>query len=162
MYLSIYIIVRKKQNKCYIPHAASGHKAKVNIWLRHSPIPHPLILANWCSFFFLIFGYMVCGILVPWPGIESMPHAVQVQSFNCWTTRKVPWCSSNSGGVTWTSTPGDPSPWQSYLYLFILIIGHHGSTRSYPQASPGSSSPLSSLIMQQHPYFHLIFRVNHL
>ena len=98
-------------------------------------------------FFFLIFGYMVCGILVLWPGIESMPHAVQVQSFNCWTTREVPWCSSNSGGVTQTSTPGDPSPWQSYLYLFILIIGHHGSTRSYPQGFPGSSSPLSSLIM---------------
>lgn len=30
------------------------------------------------------------GILVPWPGIESMPPALEVQSFHPWTAREVP------------------------------------------------------------------------
>ena len=33
---------------------------------------------------------MACGILVPWPGIEPVPPAVEVQSLNYWTTREVP------------------------------------------------------------------------
>ena len=32
---------------------------------------------------------MACGILVPQPGIESMPPAVEAQSLNHWTTREV-------------------------------------------------------------------------
>ena len=31
-----------------------------------------------------------CGILVPQPGIEPTPPAVEVQSVNHWTTREVP------------------------------------------------------------------------
>ena len=30
-----------------------------------------------------------CGILVPRPGIEPMPHALEDQSLNHWTTREV-------------------------------------------------------------------------
>ena len=30
------------------------------------------------------------GILIPWPGIETMPPALQVQSFYPWTAREVP------------------------------------------------------------------------
>ena len=30
------------------------------------------------------------GILVPWPGIEPMPPAVEVQSLNHWTSKEVP------------------------------------------------------------------------
>ena len=33
---------------------------------------------------------MACGILVSWPGIESMPPALEVKSLNHWTTREVP------------------------------------------------------------------------
>ena len=33
---------------------------------------------------------MACGILVPQPGIEPMPPALEVQSLNHWTTRGVP------------------------------------------------------------------------
>ena len=29
--------------------------------------------------------------LVPWPGIESRPPALRVQSLSHWTTREVPW-----------------------------------------------------------------------
>ena len=31
-----------------------------------------------------------CGILVPQPGIEPLPPAVEAQSFNHWTAREVP------------------------------------------------------------------------
>ena len=33
---------------------------------------------------------MACGILVPWPGIEPVPPAVEAQSPNRWTAREVP------------------------------------------------------------------------
>ena len=33
---------------------------------------------------------VACRILVPWPGIEPVPPAVEVQSFNHWTTNEVP------------------------------------------------------------------------
>ena len=32
---------------------------------------------------------MACGILVPQPGIELMPPALQVSSLNHWTAREV-------------------------------------------------------------------------
>ena len=33
---------------------------------------------------------MACGILVPWPGIEPASAAVEAQTLNHWTARKVP------------------------------------------------------------------------
>ena len=33
---------------------------------------------------------MACGILVLRPGMEHLPPAVEVQSLNHWTTRKIP------------------------------------------------------------------------
>ena len=33
---------------------------------------------------------MACGILVPQPGIEPVPPALEAQSLNHWTTREVP------------------------------------------------------------------------
>ena len=33
---------------------------------------------------------MECGILVPQPGIEPTPPAVEAQSLNHWTTSEVP------------------------------------------------------------------------
>ena len=41
------------------------------------------------SFFFLATLCSIQGILVPWPGIEPMPLAVEVQSLNHWTAREV-------------------------------------------------------------------------
>ena len=34
---------------------------------------------------------MACGILVPEPGIESVPPAVEAQSLNHWTATEVPY-----------------------------------------------------------------------
>ena len=35
---------------------------------------------------------MACGILVPQPGMESLPPAVETQSPNYWIPREVPNC----------------------------------------------------------------------
>jgi len=43
------------------------------------------------SYFPLFFG-TACGVLVPCPGIEPMPSAVEAQILNHWITRVVPWC----------------------------------------------------------------------
>ena len=43
------------------------------------------------SFFYLfIFGHTACGILVPQPGIEPGPPALEAWSLNHWTAREVP------------------------------------------------------------------------
>ena len=42
------------------------------------------------SFFFLVFGYTACGILVSCAGIQPTPLAVEAWSLNHWITREVP------------------------------------------------------------------------
>ena len=42
------------------------------------------------SFFHFIPHRAVCGILVPHPGIEPLPLAVEEQSPNHWATKEVP------------------------------------------------------------------------
>ena len=39
-------------------------------------------------YFFFELHLMVCGLLVPQPGIEPTPSAMKTQSLNPWTTRK--------------------------------------------------------------------------
>ena len=42
--------------------------------------------------FFFFFGCTVAsGILVPWPGIEPVPPALEAPNLNHWTARDVPW-----------------------------------------------------------------------
>ena len=46
-----------------------------------------------CFFFFLLIFWQccaACGILVPQPGMEPMPPAVEAQSRSCWTPRRDP------------------------------------------------------------------------
>ena len=72
---------------------------------------------------------MACGILVPWPGIEFAPLALEVWSLNHWITREVPqdmnFCSksgwpSSLSCVQVAVSPGgvgsDPTP--DILYSF--------------------------------------------
>ena len=50
-----------------------------------------LIFLTFFSFSIFFWPHsMACGILVPWPGIESRPLAVGAQSPNHWTTREFP------------------------------------------------------------------------
>ena len=39
---------------------------------------------------FVIFLFLACGILVPWPGIKPRSPAVEVQSCKLWTARELP------------------------------------------------------------------------
>ena len=41
-------------------------------------------------FFFNWLCHVACGILVPWPGIEPMPPAMEAWNLNHWTIREVP------------------------------------------------------------------------
>lgn len=43
--------------------------------------------------FTLLFCFWPHNILVPWPGIEFMPPALEAQSLNHFTTREVPYFS---------------------------------------------------------------------
>ena len=45
---------------------------------------------NFLSFFFFFGCAAACRILVPQPGIEPVPPAVEAWSPNHWTTREVP------------------------------------------------------------------------
>ena len=52
------------------------------------------------NFFVLSFGYPTCGILIPQPGIELAPPALEAQSLNCWTPRELPQdCFDYSGSL---------------------------------------------------------------
>ena len=51
-----------------------------------------------------------CGILIPQPGIEPMPPALEVQSFNHWTSKETPWLC----GFIW------PARW--YLKSWKLLL----------------------------------------
>ena len=39
---------------------------------------------------FLFFCHVACWILVPWPGIEYGPFALEAWRLNHWTAREVP------------------------------------------------------------------------
>ena len=56
---------------------------------------HSFSASHSSLFFLFIFNFFwlhhaACGILVPWPGIEPMPLAVEAWSLTHWTTREVP------------------------------------------------------------------------
>ena len=68
----------------------------------HSTKPFSLVrllfsvakLVNLKDFIYLLiyifFGHVACGILVPLPGIEPRPAALEIQSPNHWAAREVP------------------------------------------------------------------------
>ena len=72
-----------------------------------------------CSFclFFLSAPGLNLGLwdLVPWPGIEPGPPALEVQNLSHWTTKEVPRVSEWKllSHVWLFVTPGLPSPWNS-------------------------------------------------
>ena len=59
----------------------------------HLSISLQLSFVSICLLFFFFFfwrHHIACGILVPQPGIEPAPPALEAQSLNHWTTREVP------------------------------------------------------------------------
>ena len=47
--------------------------------------------------YLFIFGHAASEILVPQPGMENVPLALEVQSLNHWTAKEVPWNSYFEG-----------------------------------------------------------------
>ena len=70
------------------------------------------------GFYFILFHFMpcpamphtACGILVPYPGIEPMPPALEARSLNHWTTGEVP-------SILWCYIYAPPSKYSYYLVL---------------------------------------------
>ena len=56
-------------------------------WLESLNGPYCLLFL---SFTFWLSPTVACGILVPWPGIDSVPPALEAWRPNHWTTREVP------------------------------------------------------------------------
>ena len=67
---------------------------------------HTLTVFNCQDFFFFFLHPMACGILVPQPGMESLPPIVETQSLNYWTPREVPNCQDLY--ITYLSFLGGP------------------------------------------------------
>ena len=59
-----------------------------------APVGSPVLGLTWPSRFVLLFFFFGCTIgyriLVPWPGIEPMPPALEAENLNHWTTREAP------------------------------------------------------------------------
>ena len=55
--------------------------------------PEKKMQSIWYDLLLFFFGCTseALGILVPWAGIQPMPPAMESQSLNHWTTRKVLW-----------------------------------------------------------------------
>ena len=75
----------------------------MNMLISHSAVPGTYKVYNKCLLnkqidewmsehhFYLFWPHQsVCGIWVPWPGIEPTSSEVEVQSLNHWTTREIP------------------------------------------------------------------------
>ena len=95
--------------------------------------------SEWPELFilFLLFIYVwpchtACRILVPRPGTEPVPPAVEAQSLNHWTTREVP------SRVLTTGPPGKCRP--SSLKAEFSLAGGRGSQRF--KAQEGFDVPL--------------------
>ena len=50
----------------------------------------PSVTLSCQYFFFFWLHHVACGILVPQPGIQPLPPAVEARSLNPWTAREVP------------------------------------------------------------------------
>ena len=64
---------------CYCPAGPSGE-----------PCVGPHVAQQICPTFFFFGCTIGYRILVPWPGIEPMPPALEAENLNHWTTREAP------------------------------------------------------------------------
>ena len=63
----------------------------VNLWVPRTSYRACQIAFFVCLFVFNFLAYhAACGILVPQPGIEPRPPAVEARSLNHWTTGEIP------------------------------------------------------------------------
>ena len=81
------------------------------------------------SFFFLAVPYTVCGILVPWPGIEPTPPAVEAWIFNHWTTSEVSVCILFE---MWVWIWNNSSFSKSFIFFGSCLLCSHPVSNSSP------------------------------
>ena len=87
---------------------------------------HPSPSRNLCfvllSIFIYLFRpyYMACGILVPWPGIEPAPLALEAWSLNHWATREFP--LYNYFKPSWINHDTSHRPVNFVIYLKIKLF----------------------------------------
>ena len=125
-------------------------------------------------FFFLFVGLhcQACGILVPWPRIESVFPALAVQRLNKWTTREAPspldYCRSLSPALTAVCSPHsnqrdtfqiEVRAWHSFAQTLLLFPIFLGVKALYPLQSltPSTPHPPSSILpsLCPHPQLYL-------
>ena len=66
-----------------------------------------------------------CSILVPKAGVEPAPSAVEVQSFNHWTTREVP--QSICWAMAWAQCGGVHDCKVTHLSHFLSLVGFNSA-----------------------------------
>ena len=78
----------RKLNPWYINKTSQCSKENDAIWGEGRGAEIPFVYF-FCLFLFLWPCPMACGISVPWPGIKSMPPALEAQGLSRWTAREV-------------------------------------------------------------------------
>jgi len=131
--------------------------AKSWTWLSDFPFHQVLLFTTdfillLIFFFFLTFWpcFSACGILIPLPGIEPSPSAVEAWSLNHWTIREVPITDFMEGGPRRGITVQHQNnlqlnqrPHHVYHLLSILGSAHQPAISSGPDLVPflGACSP---------------------
>ena len=72
--------------------------------------------------------HAACGILVPPPGIEPAPPAVEAQALNFWTTRGVPYISNNITFVVYKVFS------HSFSTMAIRVSHRHVTEGTHPRS----------------------------
>ena len=77
--------------------------------------------------------HAACGILIPWPGIEPIPPALEAWSLNHWTPGKSPSFSfkSSNGWKQWTHNATSSTWHQRVLNLPGAPLGLQYTTKTW-------------------------------
>ena len=96
--------------------------------------------------------HMTCGILFPWPGLESMPPAVEAQSLNHWTARGVLrdflW-AEKSPFITLNIKGESVGLQEASLFWGTLVVGVGSHSGSRDRSDFPWTSCLSTVVQDQ-------------
>ena len=87
-----------------------------------------------CIWYFFFLCYMVCRILIPWPGVEVVPPALEAQRHNHWTTR-----ITGHPGESWC------------LHLRISVVASNPASASPSPGGPSWSTSATLSKLRRHP-----------
>ena len=87
-----------------------------------------------CIWYFFFLCYMVCRILILWPGVEVVPPALEAQRHNHWTTR-----ITGHPGESWC------------LHLRISVVASNPASASPSPGGPSWSTSATLSKLRRHP-----------